>query len=128
MKGVFWKADVDRDGSLSLDDLTLALSDSKVKTMLAAMDLEVNDAKVLFEFIKAQDSDIISLQELTDGVQRLKGTARSIDVVALMRKTFNLELLMLDMYEKLEHLIDLGNEQERLSRSPSITMKHMSTM
>merc|ERR1719343_824 len=87
MQNLFTKADVDGDGALSREELGQVLSDTKTKTLLAAMDLEVNDSNVLFEFIRSSDKEAITLQDLTDGVQRLKGTARSIDVVALMRKT-----------------------------------------
>lgn len=104
MKSLFTKADVDSNGNLSRDELAQVLGDTGAKTLLAAMDLEVNDTNVLFEFIKSQHSELISIQEFIDGVQRLKGTARSIDVVALMRKTLNLELLMQEMRERLANL------------------------
>jgi len=104
MQNVFMKADSDGDGFLNREELSRALAEHKTKTLLSAMDLEVNDTNVLFDFIRPLQSETINLQDLTDGVQRLKGTARSIDVVALMRKMLNMENIMQDCADRLSEM------------------------
>merc|ERR1712012_677151 len=113
MKNLFMKADVDQGGALDLEEFRRLLSEDDTKTMLAAMELEVGDAKALFDFLRAQDHDTISLQELVAGVQRLKGTARSIDVVALMRKVLNIESVMQDCCDR---LANLKKEQQSMDK------------
>merc|ERR1712061_728771 len=48
------------------------------------MELDSGDADKLFKLIDAEDSGTINVDNLIKGVGRLKGTARSIDVVSLM--------------------------------------------
>merc|ERR1740123_1968729 len=90
MSKLFASADTDNNGTLSRTELQEILTETKTKTWLAAMDLEVDDADKLFDFINPNESEEISLKMLTDGIQRLRGPARSIDMVALMRKCLNL--------------------------------------
>merc|ERR1712060_806088 len=108
MSKLFNKADEDGSGSLSRDELRKILTDKKVKTWLAAMDLEVDDSNLLFDFISSSpDPEAeLKLEELIDGISRLRGPARSIDVVALMRKTLNLEVILQDMQEMQDQNLD----------------------
>jgi len=90
MMKLFKEADISGDGTVGREEWKNALRKSKVKTWLSAMDLEVGDADLLFDFLDNGD-DSITAEELINGVARLKGSARSIDVVALMYKCMSIE-------------------------------------
>jgi len=80
------QADESGDGALDRDELKKILSMSDVKIWLAAQELEVEDVDLLFDLLDDGDGTI-SAQELTKGVARLKGSAKSIDLVGLMHMT-----------------------------------------
>jgi hypothetical protein len=85
MMRLFTQVDKSNDGLLSRQELKEALKDKRVKTWLSAMDIEVGDGDLLFDFLDNGDGQV-TLLELIRGVARLKGNARSIDLVFMMRK------------------------------------------
>lgn len=62
------------------------LADPRVKLWLASMELDASDAFNLFTLIDNSHDGQLSLDELTTGVAKLKGSARSIDLLTLMRE------------------------------------------
>jgi len=81
---LFDATDVSGDGLLSLEEFRDILHDPWVKTWLAAMELSTDDGDTLFEII-AEDDGRIDPAELVQGVAKLKGAARSMDLLALKR-------------------------------------------
>merc|ERR1712232_368686 len=58
------------------------------------MEMEIQDPEMLFKLLKGRHDEYISLADLVNGVKRLRGAARSIDLVALMHKLRYFEELM----------------------------------
>jgi len=50
------------------------------------MDLDVEDALVVFELVDADSDGRLTAEELVAGVSRLMGDARNLDLVVLMRE------------------------------------------
>merc|ERR1711870_203096 len=80
------EADVSGDGFIQREEFAEVLQKPAVRTWLSAMEIETGDTELLFDFIDNGDEQISSL-ELVEGIARLKGTARSMDVVALTHRT-----------------------------------------
>jgi len=84
MMRLFNKAAVDehlhRDGFVEL------LQDKSVRTWLAAQEIEARDGNLLFDLMDGGDQRL-SASELIKGLGRLKGTAKSLDLVGLMHMT-----------------------------------------
>jgi len=83
MKVLFDQADKDGDKHLDREELHKVLGDASMKTWLGAMGLDVNDANLLFNLIDDGDEQI-TFDELLKGIARLKGPARSIDLLTLL--------------------------------------------
>ena len=49
------------------------------------LDLEVHDAEVLFDLLDNNADGELCFEEFLKGVTRLKGQARSMDIVAMLR-------------------------------------------
>merc|ERR1719464_1911837 len=90
MQKLFAEADDSGDGYLSRSEFEEILSDPRVKSWLAAMELEVRDAELVFELVDDGDHRI-SAEELVRGFARLKGTARSLDMVTVMHELRRVE-------------------------------------
>mmetsp|Transcript_48757 Transcript_48757/g.115866 ORF Transcript_48757/g.115866 Transcript_48757/m.115866 type:complete len:746 (+) Transcript_48757:39-2276(+) len=93
MDVLFHYADRDGSGALDREEFKAILGKAEIRTWLAAMDLDVSDVDTVFDLV-ANEEGALTSQELVDGVARLKGPARSIDVVALLKKVETLEKQM----------------------------------
>lgn len=84
MTRLFKAADKSGDGEISLEEFLSVFENEIVKTWLSAQDLEIGDPTKFFWEI-AGDDDTITAQEMISGVGRLKGFARAIDMVHLVK-------------------------------------------
>merc|ERR1711881_782701 len=75
-------ADNNDDQVLDFQEFLSILADSKYRSWLSAMDIEVGEPTALFAMLD-QGKGTLSLNELYRGTLRLRGQARSIDVVNL---------------------------------------------
>jgi len=90
-------ADDSNDGVLQREELKKILENPDMKVWLSAQDLDVVDVDLLFDFLDGGEGHISSA-ELISGVARLKGAARSIDLVGLMHMTSSLNTQMKDLF------------------------------
>jgi hypothetical protein len=85
VKMLFNHLDEDGDGLVSLEEFRSILEDPPVKMWLAAMELNVNDIDTVFSLLDDGDGKLTP-EELVAGVSRLKGVAKSIDVVKMEQR------------------------------------------
>merc|ERR1712007_68098 len=75
------------DGFIQQENFERLLSNKNVRTWLSAMDVDVGpDASLLFHLLDDGDNRL-SGDELVKGVARLKGGAKSLDLIGLMYMT-----------------------------------------
>lgn len=84
LKQFFIEADQSGDGKVDRDEFDEIMSNPKVLAWLQALELEVHETYALFNLIDDGDGEI-SCDEFLQGVVRLKGQARCVDVVAILR-------------------------------------------
>merc|ERR1712039_999756 len=85
MQIFFEHADQDGNGVLTHQEFREIASLPEVKVWLGAMDLDAEDTDALFRLLDVDRDGLIQTWELIAGVSRLKGAARSIDLIMLMR-------------------------------------------
>jgi len=91
MKELFNEADESGDGLVSLGEFQKFFQNPRVIQWLSTtQDLNIEDTEELFELLDDGDGKI-SIDELFGGLGRLKGPARSKDVVTLLSRTRSLE-------------------------------------
>lgn len=83
LKDFFEAADCNCDGFLMIDEFESVLEDERITTYLASLELDVTQTKLLFAMLDDGDQRI-SVDEFVKGAIRLKGQARSQDVIAIM--------------------------------------------
>jgi len=79
----FRASDTSGDGKISASEFQEILSDPEVRTWLQMLDLEVHEAKILFTLLDNGDG-LVTYDELCEGALRLKGQARSMDIVCVL--------------------------------------------
>jgi hypothetical protein len=93
MVNLFETLDQSSDGSLSFDEFQVISEIPEVKTWLASMDIETDDLHTLFDLVDIDNSGHITLDELLERMPRIKGTARSLDVLALDKRMAGKKML-----------------------------------
>jgi hypothetical protein len=86
MSALFEALDHSQDGALTFDEFEIITHVPEVKTWLASMEVETDDLHVLFNLIDDDNNGSISIDELVSRVPRIKGAARSVDLLALIKR------------------------------------------
>ena len=81
---VFVAADTSGDGKMSLQEFQALMEVPNVLTMFQCLDLEIHEVISLFNLLDNGDG-IVTQEEFLNGVMRLKGHARSLDIVAISK-------------------------------------------
>eukprot|EP00427_Karlodinium_veneficum_P011466 CAMPEP_0169083470 /NCGR_PEP_ID=MMETSP1015-20121227/12096_1 /TAXON_ID=342587 /ORGANISM="Karlodinium micrum, Strain CCMP2283" /LENGTH=606 /DNA_ID=CAMNT_0009143397 /DNA_START=35 /DNA_END=1856 /DNA_ORIENTATION=+ len=84
--GLFIAADFDQSGAMTYADFKRALDYVGVQDFFDAVDLEASEAKVLFTLLDASNDGQITAEEFLKGCLRLRGPAKSLDLLKLSRQ------------------------------------------
>lgn len=83
LREIFEFADKDKSGTLTIDEFRSALRQPEVERKLKLIDLPVSDAEELFNVLDGDGSGELSVEEFIGGCIRLKGPAKSKDLLAV---------------------------------------------
>jgi hypothetical protein len=85
------------DGLLDFEEFEKLADLPEVQMWLASMDIETDDLRTLFNLLDDEKSGAISVDQLVDRIGRVKGAARSIDVLSLYQDVHHWMQLSLQM-------------------------------
>ncbi|CAL1166019.1 unnamed protein product [Cladocopium goreaui] len=83
MRTLFEAADESGDGFIDRSEFVEIMNIPEVRTWLAAQELPVQDPNILFNLLDDGDAELTA-EELVKGVERLKGTAKGIDLASFI--------------------------------------------
>jgi len=83
---LFSHFDTSGDGFLDREELRKIASDKSVKLWLESMELSISDVDTLWSLIDDEQEGQVPVDKLISGIGKLKGSARSIDVVTMMHE------------------------------------------
>eukprot|EP00928_Gymnodinium_smaydae_P015993 TRINITY_DN15958_c0_g1_i1.p1 TRINITY_DN15958_c0_g1~~TRINITY_DN15958_c0_g1_i1.p1 ORF type:complete len:333 (-),score=33.71 TRINITY_DN15958_c0_g1_i1:67-948(-) len=83
---LFDAMDKEHAGKISRDDFIDCLGTPEIHSFLSSLELDVQDATMLFDLLDVEKTSSITLDQFVQGCVRLKGTARSVDMVVLLRQ------------------------------------------
>lgn len=87
IREVYQACDADGNGKLTWEEFEMQLASPGSEDVLAHIGLNVADAKQLFELLDVNDDGEIDWDEFVMGCLRLRGPAKSVDVVTMMYET-----------------------------------------
>merc|ERR1719277_626033 len=112
MERLFDAADGSGDGLVDVEEFQATLREPDVQTWLASMDLDVEDAGVVFQLVDADGDGRLTAEELVAGVSRLMGDARNLDLLVLMREQREvMRMIESDVIPQLDRI--LGSSAKR---------------
>merc|ERR1712137_1292333 len=91
------RTDLSGDQKIQKDEFMAILENKWIRTWLSSMDMEVSDGDLLFEMTDNGDGEVTA-DELFNGFGRLKGAARSIDLIGLTYRFATLEEVVGELY------------------------------
>lgn len=110
MNKLFNALDQEGDGFLDKDEFMQIIQDPRMISLLSALELEIHDAELVFDLTDDGDGKM-SADEMAFGFSRLKGNARSVDILALTSLTR-------EALHKLDQVLDdLGDKNHSSSHS-----------
>jgi hypothetical protein len=88
MTRIFHEADEDSSGRISWAKFRKYLENARVKAYLATQQLDAFDARTLFDILShGSEGAEISIEQFIVGCMRLKGQARSVELIAVLQET-----------------------------------------
>jgi hypothetical protein len=102
LRDFFEQSDEDGSGTLTADEVTSAMENPENRKRLALMDLPIEEPSELFTLLDVDNSGEISIDEFISGCMRIKGTAKSKDILALQIMIDSLGSRMTDLGHALE--------------------------
>jgi len=83
---LFRAVDEESDGVIAFEELAPHLETDEVKDFFRSIDVDLSEARCLFDMLDTDDSGEIEFAEFLSGCMRLQGPAKAIDLVLVMRE------------------------------------------
>jgi len=117
MQRLFAAGDASGDGLLDKKEFLRLMQNVEVHTWLSSMGLDAADGDALFEFMDKDKDRNVSAEELIEGVSKLKGSARSLDLMMCLERQEELIGALQDIHPEMEQ-----RRKERC-RGPAFTSR-----
>eukprot|EP00746_Dinoflagellata_sp_MGD_P000469 gnl/MRDRNA2_/MRDRNA2_100833_c0_seq1.p1 gnl/MRDRNA2_/MRDRNA2_100833_c0~~gnl/MRDRNA2_/MRDRNA2_100833_c0_seq1.p1 ORF type:complete len:439 (+),score=70.39 gnl/MRDRNA2_/MRDRNA2_100833_c0_seq1:179-1495(+) len=115
LRDFFEQSDEDGSGTLSLEEVQVAMDNPENRKRLALMDLPIDEPTELFTLLDVDNSGEISIDEFISGCMRIKGTAKSKDILALQIMIDSLGSKMSDLANALDTNSDKINQLDGMT-------------
>lgn len=96
LKHAFHMIDDSGDGTINREELHEFVKNPDMKAFLTLMGIDVSDADMIFNLLDEGDGEI-TCDEFLEGLPRLKGSARSIDLLAVQKHVSKQERILHDL-------------------------------
>eukprot|EP00747_Dinoflagellata_sp_TGD_P225075 gnl/TRDRNA2_/TRDRNA2_98365_c1_seq1.p1 gnl/TRDRNA2_/TRDRNA2_98365_c1~~gnl/TRDRNA2_/TRDRNA2_98365_c1_seq1.p1 ORF type:complete len:350 (+),score=64.96 gnl/TRDRNA2_/TRDRNA2_98365_c1_seq1:43-1050(+) len=116
MRELFYEMNGDQSESVSWEELNRYFDDERVAAYFTAHDLDIADAGFIFKLIDVDESGTVTLDEFCLGCRRLKGPAKCLDVVHLLKDNMKVSKTLSTAVDALHMglnkiLLSLGEDQ-----------------
>lgn len=115
MKRIFDEADKDCSGTICWKEFKSYMENPRMRAWFATQQLDAHDARSFFESICDGKSEEVDIETFVMGCQRMKGTAKSADLLAVLRETRENKRIMKTLLHR------LAEANERRSSRASTT-------
>lgn len=84
VRSLFEESDADGSGQVSKEEFMRVLANEEMVAHLNSLGLHTDEAHGLFELLDDDDSGFMEVDEFVNGILRLKGAAKAVDMVTLL--------------------------------------------
>jgi hypothetical protein len=101
LEGAFIEIDVNQSGTISKDELEMAVHDPRMRSLLSALNLGQGDISTLFALLDKHRVGAVSIKEFVEGCMELSGDARAVHFQAVRLDLKKLERKLRKLDERL---------------------------
>lgn len=101
MKRIFDEADADGSGTVNWEEFHSFIKNPRVQAYFATKQLDAFDARSFFDMIR-DGTDEVDIESFIAGCQRVKGMAKGVDVLAVLRETRETRRILKSLVRKFE--------------------------
>jgi len=120
MKRIFEEADADGSGSICWNEFKRYLENDRVKAYLAFQQLDAFDARSLFDILTEGKDAEMSIERFISGCQRLRGQAKSVDMVAALQETRSINSKLKALMRKMDSMRKLDSDHRSGAKVPTL--------
>jgi hypothetical protein len=91
---LFSATDEDDSGSIDIDEFGEVMHDPEINSWMASLELPVRDPRNLFQLLDVNGSGSLTPEDLIRGMLRLRGTAKTVDLISLKKQLDQMQLLL----------------------------------
>merc|ERR1712008_584249 len=102
---------------MGIDELAELVKHDKVKLLLGKLGVAAEDSEALFHVLDDDGSGHIPRNEFISGIKKVKGEARSMDLIPVVNHTKKI----LTLVENLQHHGDMGHHVQKDQISQLVT-------
>lgn len=84
IRRIFQQSDKDGNGSITLEELQNQIKHPWVKAYFAGLDIDPREASIIFSLLDTDGSGELTMDEFITGILKMKGSAKGVDVLAIM--------------------------------------------
>merc|ERR1712066_873589 len=84
LEELFYLSDLNNDGFISMEDLTLSLKDPMISTYFHALDIATLEVTKLFDLLDSNGDGEVPLEEFLEGCLKIHGQAKNMDIQYLV--------------------------------------------
>lgn len=114
LNALFIAADTSGDGHICIDELAELVKHDKVKLLLGKLGVDAGDSEALFHVLDDDGSGHIPRNEFISGIKKVKGEARSMDLIPVVNHTKKI----LTLVENMQHHVQ--KPQAQISQLPQL--------
>jgi voltage-gated sodium channel len=97
MSRLFFAADESGHGHIDIEAFQRIMGDREIVTWLASMEIPVRDPESLFELLDSSKAGYLTADSMAKGALKLRGGAKSVDVLALKRQLHDIEEMLAEV-------------------------------
>merc|ERR1712032_1227853 len=102
IRSLFTEIDTDKSGTISFQEMKAHLQDRRVQAYFSVLQMNVTKAEGLFKLLDKDGDGAISIDEFIMNCLRLKGNARSIDMVSMLAEHKRLYRMIRFLFDDLD--------------------------
>lgn len=110
VRELFNNLDLDDSGMISWNQIESQLETTEIQEYFKAIDVDVSEAQALFKLLDLNDSGVISADDFLNGCIRIRGPARALETMLLLRETMRLADRQVAYASRMEQMLaDIDN-------------------
>jgi len=102
VRDLFHQLDLDNTGMISWQQIEQQMGTPEMQEYFKAIDIDVSEAQGLFKLLDLNDCGIISSEDFLNGCIRIRGPARALETMLLLRETTRMSKKQLQISRQLD--------------------------